>query len=97
MFLAQGLANQFGVTVDDCLKRVKHTKTQVGLPKEDRMKNIEDAFILKYDVSDVVKKYRTVFLVDDVVTSGATLKEAAKVLKKAGFKKVWGITLAHGE
>jgi predicted amidophosphoribosyltransferase len=61
------------------------------------MKNIEDAFVLKYDVSDFVKKYQNVFLVDDVVTSGATLKEAAKILKKAGFKKVWGITLAHGE
>ena len=35
-------------------------------------------------------------IVDDVVTSGATLKEAAKVLKKAGVEKVWGITLAHG-
>ena len=97
LFLAEGLSSRFGVLSYDCLKRVKHTKTQVGLPKEDRMKNIEDAFVLKYDVSDFAKKYQNAFLVDDVVTSGSMLKEAAKMLKKAGFKKVWGITLAHGE
>ena len=38
-----------------------------------------------------------VFPVDDVATSGATMLEAAKVLKKAGVKSVWGLTLAHGE
>jgi predicted amidophosphoribosyltransferase len=52
---------------------------------------------LEHDVSDFVKKYQNVFLVDDVVMLGATFKEVAKVLKKAGFKKSWGITLAHGE
>lgn len=40
--------------------------------------------------------FNQAFLVDDVVTSGATLREAARVLKKAGVEKVWGITLAHG-
>jgi competence protein ComFC len=40
---------------------------------------------------------KQVFLVDDVVTSGATLKEAAKVLKKAGVGKVYAVTLAHGQ
>jgi predicted amidophosphoribosyltransferase len=43
-----------------------------------------------------IKKIEQAILVDDVVTSGATLSEAAKVLKKAGVGKVWGITLAHG-
>ena len=95
--LAEGLAKRFDVSVVDCLKRVKSTKTQVGLTKEERRKNIEQAFALQGTVSELLQKSQQVFLVDDVVTSGATLQEAAKVLKKAGFTKVWGVTLAHGE
>jgi competence protein ComFC len=95
--LADGLAKRFDFSVVECLKRVKHTKTQVGLSKEDRKENITDAFALKFEIADLAKQYKQVFLVDDVVTSGATLREAAKVLKRAGFQKVWGVTLAHGE
>jgi len=95
--LAEGLAKRFDASVIDCLKRVKSTKTQVGLTKEERRKNIEQAFALQGTVSELLQKSQQVFLVDDVVTSGATLQEAAKVLKKAGFTKVWGVTLAHGE
>jgi ComF family protein len=94
--LAEGLAKRFDVEVIDCLKRVKPTKTQVGLSKDARAKNISDAFTLKFAI-DKKNTSRHFFLVDDVVTSGATLREAAKVLKKAGVKTVWGLTLAHGE
>lgn len=38
-----------------------------------------------------------IILIDDVITSGATMLEAANVLKRAGVKKVWGIALAHGK
>lgn len=38
---------------------------------------------------------KTVFLVDDILTTGSTLYEAAKVLKKHGFSKVWGVTFAR--
>ncbi len=92
--LADGLAKQFGMPVVDCLDRVKETKTQVGLTKEKRQENIKDAFALK---GKNASNFPQVFLVDDVATSGATLREAAKVLKKAGVEKVWGLTLAHGE
>lgn len=95
--LAKGLAKRLGIPVIDGLKRVKQTKTQVGLPKDERQKNIMGAFQIKEDVENELKNYHHVFLIDDVVTSGATLREAAKVLKKAGVKNVWGMTLAHGE
>jgi predicted amidophosphoribosyltransferase len=42
-------------------------------------------------------KYEKIFLVDDILTSGATLAEAAKVIKNTGVKNVFGLTLAHGE
>ena len=38
-----------------------------------------------------------IILIDDVITSGATMLEAASVLKRAGMKRVWGIALAHGK
>jgi len=93
VLLAQGLAKRLNLPVIDCLTRVRNTKTQVGLTKEERQKNIADAFALKFPIDNSLQ----VFLVDDVVTSGSTMKEAAKILKKAGVKKVWGVTLAHGE
>ena len=94
--LAEGLGKKFGVSVVDLLTRSKNTKTQVGLSQNERRKNIQDAFSIKKEYSDKVKDYKQIFLIDDVVTSGATLKEAAKVLKKAGVSKIWGVTLAHG-
>lgn len=95
--LAEGLAKQFEIPMISILKRVKATKTQVNLSKEDRHKNISEAFALQSEVADLVHKYKHIFLIDDVVTSGATLNEAAKVLKKTGFQNIWGVTLAHGE
>lgn len=94
--LAQGLGKKLGIPVLDCLERVKDTKTQVGLKKEEREENIKGAFMLKKHELRI-KEFKQAFLVDDVVTSGATLKEAAKVLKKVGIGKVYGITLAHGQ
>jgi len=97
LLLAQGLAIKFAVPVVTNLMRVKQTKTQVGLSKDERQKNIANAFAFEIKNNDLAKQYKHVFLVDDVVTSGSTLSEAAKVLKKAGFAHVWGVTLAHGE
>lgn len=111
--LSQGMSKKLGIPLLNLLKRVKNTKTQVGLKKDQRAENIKDAFVLnpKFDIkkskfetnlknqnsnSHKLSSYQ-IFLVDDVVTSGATLLEAAKVLKKSGVSKVYGLTLAHGE
>lgn len=93
--LADGLGKRFGIPVIDCLIRVKNTKTQVGLTQKERLENSKDAFSIKKVF--VNEQYNNVLLVDDVVTTGATLQEASKVLKKAGVQQVWGITLAHGQ
>lgn len=95
--LAQGLSKKFNMQVLDCLDRAKDTKTQVGLKKEEREENIKGAFKVRKEYVVKIKDIKQVFLIDDVVTSGATLKEAAKVLKKAGVGKVYGLTLAHGQ
>lgn len=95
--LAEGLAKRFGLEVVDCLERNRDTKTQVGLTQDLRLSNVRGAFGVKKSFYPTIKEWQQIFLVDDVSTSGATLKEAAKVLKKEGVKKVWGLTLAHGQ
>jgi competence protein ComFC len=95
--LGEGLSKKFELPVVDCLTRVKNTKTQVGLSKIEREDNIKDAFAVKEEFVEQIKNIEQVFLVDDVATSGATLRESAKVLKRAGVKYVWGVTLAHGQ
>lgn len=85
------LAKKFGVRVVGLLERVVETKTQVGLTKEQRKENIKGAFAVKNKIPG-----STLVLVDDVYTTGATMQEACKVLKKAGAKEVWGMVVAVG-
>ncbi len=79
------------------LMRTKETRTQVGLKKKQRRENISGVFRIsnKYQFQISNLKYNSYFLVDDVLTTGATLMEAAKVLKQNGAKRVWGLTLAR--
>jgi ComF family protein len=74
------------------LVRQRETISQVGLTREQRMENMRDAF-------RVHNRYRalgcTVILVDDVMTTGTTLSECARVLKKAGAERVLAATVAR--
>ncbi len=73
------------------LKRVRHTKSQTRLNRENRQKNVENAFAATHGSL----KGKTILLVDDVMTTGATMNECAKVLRKAGAHKVYGIVFAR--
>jgi ComF family protein len=92
LLLARGLAKKFTLPYADVLLRIKETKPQFGLQKNERKTNMKDAFAVK---KGSFKKYTSVFLVDDVLTTGATLSEAARVLKQNGVQNVWGITFAR--
>jgi len=92
--LAKDLAKRFNCICLDCLERTRNTKSQFKLNKEDRKKNIEGAFTLKLKFKARIKG-RTIIVVDDILTSGATISEAAKVLKVAGAGDVWGLALAR--
>lgn len=71
--------------------RKKFTKPQVDLSAEERKKNIDGAFECSVPI------YGQKFLVvDDVITSGSTINELAKLLKKAKAAEVWGLTVARG-
>ena len=77
----------------DILLKIKPTRTQTELKKEERNKNIRNAFLCAKP--DLIKN-KNILLVDDVFTSGATMEECAKVLKNAGAKEVWGVAVARG-
>ena len=74
------------------LKRQRPTHSQVGLTREERIANLRDAFRV---IAPERVKGRTVIVVDDVMTTGTTVSECARVLKKAGAERVWATTVAR--
>lgn len=90
---AKLLAKLMNWKVIPILIRTKANKHQVGLRAEDRKKNVSGIFTL--DTRGTFDTHTPVILFDDVWTTGATMLEATKVLKEAGFKKVWCLTLAR--
>lgn len=78
------------------LIRIIQTKPQFELSKEERRKNLRGAFDISKEFKGNIKG-GVVILVDDITTTGATLRECAKTLKTHGVKKVLGVTLAHEE
>ena len=80
--------------ISDSLIKIKSTKPQMELSKEEREKNLENAFTIKNPEKISGKK---IFLVDDVYTTGSTMEECAKILKNASIEQVWGIALAREE
>ena len=93
--LGELIAKNLGVKfIPNLLIRVKNTKPQVELDKGQRQINIRRAFILNKNCKLKIENWNFI-LFDDVWTTGATLKEAGKVLKRNGAKKVWGLTIAR--
>ena len=91
--LSLSIANKlFLQTLSDFLVRSRNTSTQTELSAEERQKNVEGAFGFK-GMSLVDGK--KILLVDDVITTGATMNSCASVLKKAGAEKIIGIALAR--
>jgi len=78
--------------ISNNLIKVKNTKPQMELSKEEREKNLENAFAIKNPEKFSGKK---IFLVDDVYTTGSTMQQCAKVLKENGAKNIWGVVLAR--
>jgi ComF family protein len=90
--LAEELAQLYGVGVDtESLRRVRHTRSQVGLSSELRRRNLADAFRVCRPES---VKGRRVLLVDDVCTTRTTLMECARALRAAGAQTVYGLVLS---
>ena len=83
-----------GLTQADWLLRVRHTPPQRGLPRAQRLKNLRGAFAVAAPHAASVQG-RRLLLLDDVMTTGASLHEAARTLLQAGAAQVTAVTLAR--
>lgn len=93
LLLANALGKKHKIPVNfSLLKRHKFTLTQTGFNKTEREKNIKGAFSItnKEEIDN-----KDIILVDDVYTTGATVNECAKTLKKGGAKNIAVLTLAR--
>ncbi|MCX6966927.1 MAG: ComF family protein [Verrucomicrobia bacterium] len=90
--LAEGLARRSGIPLAHCLKRIRYTTTQTIFDREERMENLRGAFQLRQSAQ--VRNLH-LLLIDDVLTTGSTVDECARVLRDAGAASVRVATVAR--
>jgi competence protein ComFC len=90
--LASFLTDQISAPVKPLLERIRYTTTQTAFDRSERMENLRGAFRLRRKID---MRGLRVLLVDDVLTTGATLSECARVLKKAGAVSIYAATAAR--
>jgi ComF family protein len=89
--LAEALSKQCGIPVCDILERRLATARQHGLGKPARLHNLRGAFALQ----EGARPPPSVILVDDILTTSATLESCAKVVRDAGAVSVYGFAIAR--
>jgi len=93
--LAQLISKELRIPHLPILKRTRNTKPQQGLSRRARLKNLQNCFNLTKSVDRQAIEGKSIALVDDVVTTGATMELAAKELKKVGAKCVFAWSIAR--
>jgi len=101
-YLSRNIAPGFAIPViQNLLIRKKYTSAQMKIKNyQERQKNVKDIFGLNHIVETrhaSSLQDKTVLLIDDICTTGATLFEAGRILKSAGAKKVYAIVIARQE
>lgn len=89
--LAQAIAKQTKRTYMPLLKRKGDVASQTRLTRKERLENVQNQFSLR-SKANVTRSY--IIVIDDVITTGATLASCAAELKEAGARQVWGLTVA---
>ena len=86
------LARRTGWSLASNLKRLKHTRSQVGLEAHERTENVRDAFAWEGN-----ETYPAVLLLDDVFTTGSTLGECVAVVRATGARRIYIATVARAK
>ena len=91
--VADEIANLTGFEVNkNLIIRVKDTQKQFKLHRQERIRNIKNAF--EINPNEIVDKSKKLLVVDDITSTGITLEEIIRVLKDAGFNDITALTLA---
>ena len=95
--IAKKMTDQFNLDiVTDALERKSPSTPQAKIKDiEKRKLNLQNIFSIKPETAGKIKD-KIILLIDDVITTGATMNEAAKVLKESGAKEVWALAIAKG-
>lgn len=99
--IGEQLASKLGLSYSKkILIRTRFRPPQVGLSQKQRKKNIKSQFAVSSQAKDQESqksriKKKNIIIIDDVWTTGSTLKEAGRVLKTAGANQVWGLTFCR--
>jgi ComF family protein len=91
--IAENLAIKLNINSLALIKKTRHTHKQAQSSFQQRMHNLKKSFLIN-DWSPVFIKNKNILILDDVVSTGSTLNECAKILKKAGAKTVTGLAIA---
>lgn len=75
------------------IKKIKSTKSQSTLSKIERIDNLKDCYKVDKNMLKLLKN-KTIVIVDDVVSTGSTINEIAKILKQNGIQKVYGLVFS---
>lgn len=90
--LARPVARRYGLGLSSNLRRTRVTESQAGLSRTQRQMNLRDSFAVRKPEQIRGKR---ILLIDDVFTTGATLRAATSCLKKAGAEQVIALTVAR--
>lgn len=88
--LAKNLRRKYKIKIINCLKR-KGKGQQKELDFKERFKNLRGKILAN---KRLLNTHKEVILLDDIITTGATLSECARVLKDAGVRRVYAVTIA---
>jgi len=89
--IARGVSRRAGIAVEARgVRRLRYTRPQTELPYDERARNVRGAFVCELELCG-----RRVAVVDDVMTTGATLNELASVLKRAGAASIENLVIAR--
>lgn len=92
--IARRISKVTGIPVERCIRRVVHNAPQAHMPHDlSRAENVKGIFQI---IPGVSLKGRDFIVIDDVVTTGSTVTEAAGVLKAAGARRILVLSLAKG-
>ena len=89
--LAKELGKELNIKVINTLVKVKENRTQSTLLENERKENVKNVFEI---IKESNIENKNIILVDDILTTGSTIRTCSKILKENGAKKICALTMA---